>query len=189
MGQYAPIFALGVLAVVFCVLSLFASRLLAPRRATKAKVAPYECGIVPGRSAPERFPVRFFLVAMLFIVFDVEIVFLYPWAVAHGSLGWFGLAAILIFSFAVFESFVYLIGKGALEWGPGTRSGGALSQSAERNSETTIHKLGPEVDEPGLIIQPAPLASSSPAHPAAEGASHPASSSQSHPAAEVESVR
>ena len=187
MGQYAPIFALGVLAVVFCGLSLFASRLLAPRRATRAKAAPYECGIVPGRSAPERFPVRFFLVAMLFIVFDVEIVFLYPWAVAHGSLGWFGLAAILIFSFAVFESFVYLIGKGALEWGPGNRPVSGLSQSAESNFETTIHKLGPEADEPGLIGQS--VSSGQSVSPASPSAPHSSAQGEAHPADEVESVR
>ena len=118
MGQYLPILALGVLAVVFCALSFVASRLMAPRRPTRAKNAPYECGIVSQVEIPERFPVRFFLVAMIFIVFDVEIVFLYPWAVTHGALGLFGLVAIGIFSFAVFESFVYLISKGALDWGP-----------------------------------------------------------------------
>ena len=179
MGQYAPIFALGVLAVVFCGLSLAASRLLAPRRSTKAKNAPYECGIVPGRSAPERFPVRFFLIAMIFIVFDVEIVFLYPWAVAHGSLGLFGLVAILIFSFAVFESFVYLIGKGALEWGPGSQERLGVPSSDARSPETTIHRLGPEVTEPGLVSLLSSSAASAPHPPAAE---HP-------PAGDVEVIR
>ena len=79
MGQYLPVVALIVLAVLFAALSLIASRLLAPRRSTVAKRAPYECGIVPGRESPERFPVRFYLVAMIFIVFDIEIIFLYPW--------------------------------------------------------------------------------------------------------------
>jgi len=70
---------------------------------------------------PERFPVRFYLVAMIFIVFDIEIIFFYPWAMAHRGIGLFGLVAALIFTVAVFESFVYLIGNGALEWGPRRR--------------------------------------------------------------------
>ncbi len=83
-----------------------------------AKSAPYECGIIPDREPPQRFPVKFFLVAMIFIVFDIEIIFLFPWAVVYRSLGPFGLFAIVIFAAAVFESFVYLISNGALDWGP-----------------------------------------------------------------------
>ena len=84
MAQYLPIFALLVLAVLFAALSFAASKLLAPRNPTEEKLAPYECGIIPGREPPQRFPVRFYLVAMLFIVFDIEIVFLYPWAMTYG---------------------------------------------------------------------------------------------------------
>ena len=73
---------------------------------------------MPTKETPERFPVKFFLVAMIFIVFDIEIIFFYPYALAYGSLGVFGLAMIMLFTFAVFESFVYLISNGALEWGP-----------------------------------------------------------------------
>ena len=87
MGQYLPIFALMVLAVLFATISAVASRVLAPRRETRPKVAPYESGIVPGREPPQRFGVRFYLVAMIFIVFDIEIIFLYPWAMAHTELG------------------------------------------------------------------------------------------------------
>ncbi|MDP4641780.1 MAG: NADH-quinone oxidoreductase subunit A, partial [Ilumatobacteraceae bacterium] len=83
MGQYLPIVVLTALAVVFAALSLVASKLLAPNRPNSAKDAPYECGIVPSRESPERFPVSFYLVAMLFIMFDIEIVFAYPYAVAH----------------------------------------------------------------------------------------------------------
>ncbi|MDH3753826.1 MAG: NADH-quinone oxidoreductase subunit A [Acidimicrobiia bacterium] len=118
LGQYLPILALGVLAVLFAAVSFVASKLLAPRRPTSAKAAPYECGIVPTKEAPERFPVRFFLVAMIFIVFDIEIIFIYPWATIFEGLGLYGLVAMLIFAFAVFESFVYLVGNGALDWGP-----------------------------------------------------------------------
>ncbi len=116
MGQYLPILMLGVLAGVFGVVSVFVSHLMSPKNPNPIKQAPYECGVDPIVEPPERFPVKFFLVAMIFIVFDVEIIFFYPWAVAHGALGLFGLVAVLIFSFAVLESFVYLISKGALNW-------------------------------------------------------------------------
>ena len=118
MGQYLPIVVLAGLALVFGVVSVMASHLLAPKKPNPIKESPYECGVDPVVDPPERFPVKFFLVAMIFIVFDVEIIFFYPWAISHGALGLFGLVAILIFSFAVFESFVYLISQGALNWGP-----------------------------------------------------------------------
>ena len=145
LGQYLPIFALMILAILFAALSFGASRLLAPRRSTEAKAAPYECGIVPGKEAPERFPVRFFLVAMIFIVFDIELIFIYPWAVQHREFGLFGLVAILIFAFAVFESFVYLIGNGALDWGPLRRLRAERPEvSLERTAETTVRRVGLE---------------------------------------------
>ena len=161
LGQYLPLLALFALAALFAAGSLVASGLLAPRRPTVPKLDPYECGIVPTRETPERFPVRFFLVAMIFIVFDVEIVLFYPYAVARGGLGLFGLVALLIFTFAVFESFVYLIGAGALEWGPvskpqpetSTPAPQAEAQemvSAGRTVKTTVRRVGLEgrlVDE------------------------------------------
>ncbi|MFT5201750.1 MAG: NADH-quinone oxidoreductase subunit A [Candidatus Aldehydirespiratoraceae bacterium] len=145
LGQYLPLLALFVLAAAFAAGSFLASGLLAPRDPSEAKQAPYECGIVPTREAPERFPVRFFLVAMIFIVFDIEIIFFYPWAVAYGGLGIFGLVLILIFSFAVFESFIYLIGNGALEWGPMKQVNAPSGMlSSERTTETTIRRVGLE---------------------------------------------
>jgi len=146
LGQYLPIVVLLVLAFLFAALSFVASRLLAPRSPNDRKAAPYECGIIPGRETPERFPVRFFLVAMIFIVFDIEIIFFYPWAIAHEGLGLFGLVAVLIFSAAVFESFVYLIGNGALEWGPLRRVRHAVSPY--RTASSTIRRVG--VREVGL---------------------------------------
>ena len=146
IGQYLPIVVLLILAVLFAALSFVASRLLAPRSPNDRKAAPYECGIIPGRETPERFPVRFYLVAMIFIVFDIEIIFFYPWAIAHGDLGLFGLVAVLIFSAAVFESFVYLIGNGALEWGPLRRVRHAVSP--HRTASSTVRRAG--VREVGL---------------------------------------
>src|SRR5215510_16425300 len=99
MDQYFPIVVLLALAVVFGLLSAMVSKLLAPKLETEAKAAPYECGIVPRKDPPERFPVRFYLVAMIFIIFDIEIIFLYPWAVIFRRLGAFGLVEILVFAF------------------------------------------------------------------------------------------
>ncbi len=143
MAQYLPVLALLVLAGLFAALSFVASKLLAPRNPTVEKLAPYECGITPGRDLPERFPVRFYLVAMLFVIFDIEIVFLYPWAVNYEALGLFGLVAVLIFSALVFESFVYLISKGALEWGPlqVSRRQDPM-RGAERTTTSTVRRVG-----------------------------------------------
>jgi len=148
LGQYLPIVVLLALAFLFAALSFVVSRLLAPRRPNDRKAAPYECGIIPGRETPERFPVRFFLVAMIFIVFDIEIIFFYPWAMAHRGLGLYGLVAVLLFSAAVFESFVYLIGNGALEWGPVKRVRNDAAVSATRTTTSTIRRIG--VREVGL---------------------------------------
>jgi NADH-quinone oxidoreductase subunit A len=122
MGQYLPVVAMAALAVLFAAISLVVSKLLAPKKATAAKLAPYECGIVPSRDAPGRFPVSFYLVAMLFIMFDIEVIFLYPYAIAHESLGAFGFGAIMFFSVVFFLSFVYEVGRGGLDWGPMQRS-------------------------------------------------------------------
>jgi NADH-quinone oxidoreductase subunit A len=157
MGQYLPVVALTVLAAVFAALSLVASKLLAPRRSTVPKRAPYECGIVPGREAPERFPVRFYLVAMIFIVFDIEIIFLYPWAVNYRNLGVFGLVEIVVFAVAVVVSLLYVVGKGALEWGPAKQAQPVSPMvSAERTAATTVRRVGlegrPEQPEPGKEV-------------------------------------
>nr|MBU6202492.1 NADH-quinone oxidoreductase subunit A [Acidobacteriota bacterium] len=130
MGQYLPIVVLTALAVVFGVLSLVASKLLAPRRPNSAKDAPYECGIVPSRESPERFPVSFYVVAMLFIMFDIEIIFAYPYAVAHETLGAFGFWEMIAFSAVFFVTFVYVVARGALAWGPAKKE----SKVADVNS-------------------------------------------------------
>ena len=144
MGQYLPILVLAVLAVLFAAISRLASGILNPSRPNPAKVAPYECGIVPGKEPPERFPVRFYLVAMIFIVFDIEIIFFFPWASVYSELGAFGLGAILIFAAAVFESFVYLIGNGALDWGPMKQGRVSAVVNASRTTESTIRRVGLE---------------------------------------------
>ncbi len=136
MGQYLPILFLGVLAGIFAAASIFASHLLAPKKPNPVKQSPYECGVDPVVEPPDRFPVKFFLVAMIFIVFDVEIIFFYPWAVAHGALGLFGLVAVLIFSFAVLETFLYLISHGALKWGAISWAASKVSEAKNENGST-----------------------------------------------------
>ncbi len=143
--QYLPLVALGLLGILFAALSFPVNKLLAPKRPNDKKNSAYECGIEPARDTPERFPVRFFLIAMIFIVFDIELIFFYPWAVANGALGTFGFLAILIFTAAVFESFVYLIGNGALEWGPVHQAQKLTAAVSEgRTTRSTIRKVGVE---------------------------------------------
>lgn len=149
MGQYLPVLALAVLAGLFAGISFLAARFLNPPRPNAAKVAPYECGVVDQAPAPERFPVRFYLIAMIFIVFDIEIIFLYPFTTVYRELGTFGILAIVIFALAVFESFVYLIANGALDWGPRRmerRQSGMVD--AARTAGTTVRRVGLEGREP-----------------------------------------
>jgi NADH-quinone oxidoreductase subunit A len=87
-----------------------------PRRPTPAKLAPYECGIVPEQVPRDRFPVKFYVVAMLFIVFDIETIFLFPWAVTFRQLGLFGLVEMAIFIGLVFVAYLYVWQRGGLEW-------------------------------------------------------------------------
>nr|WP_202512345.1 NADH-quinone oxidoreductase subunit A [Streptomyces sp. SID3343] len=116
--MYAPILVLGGIALAFGVVSLVMGALTGPKRYNRAKLEAYECGIEP-TPQPEgggRFPVKYYLTAMLFIVFDIEIVFLYPWAVYFDSLGMFGLVEMALFVAAVFVAYAYLWRRGGLEW-------------------------------------------------------------------------
>ena len=145
MGPYLAVVALVVLAVLFAAISLVVSVFLNKRNPNAAKVAPYECGIVPSREPPSRFPVSFYLVAMLFIMFDIEIVFLYPYAVSRRTLGGYGFWEVVSFSAVFFLAIVYVVAKGALDWGPMQRRravDGAVSP--ERTSTTTVRRVGLE---------------------------------------------
>jgi NADH-quinone oxidoreductase subunit A len=118
MADYLPILVMAGVVVAFVSLSFTASQLLAPQRPNAAKQAPYECGIVPEAEPPERFPVKFYLVAMSFIVLDVEIVFLYPFSIVFRGLGLFALVAMGVFVLVLLVPFAYLLSVGALDWGP-----------------------------------------------------------------------
>ncbi|MGH9116835.1 MAG: NADH-quinone oxidoreductase subunit A [Acidimicrobiales bacterium] len=147
MDDYLPLVTLLVVGVLFATISVTVSKLLAPRNVTQAKTAPYESGIIPSREPPERFPVRFYLVAMIFIIFDIEIVFLYPYAVVHQRLGAYGVWEMVIFAAAVFAAFVYLIANGALDWGPvkrGRRVEDPGMITATRTATTTVRRVGLE---------------------------------------------
>jgi len=147
MAQYLPLLVLCVLAIIFGAVSVLASRLLAPRRPSAAKSAPYECGIVPSREPPERFPVSFYVVAMLFVMFDIEIIFVYPYAVTRGVFGdnnmaTFAFWEMVAFSAVFFVAFVYVVARGALDWGPLQLSRRATGDmvTPERTSTTTIRR-------------------------------------------------
>ena len=134
MVQYLPILAMMVLVALFVLGSFAASTLLAPKNTNPAKTAPYESGIVPEIAPAERFPVKFYLVAMTFIVLDVEIVFLYPFTTVYRALGVYGLVAMGVFLVTLLVPFAYLLSTGALDWGPIRRVTERLGDSVLRAS-------------------------------------------------------
>jgi NADH-quinone oxidoreductase subunit A len=143
VADYLPILLLLIVATLFVFGSFVASALLGPkRRESSAKIGPYECGIVPEHEPAERFPVKFYLVAMIFIIFDIEVIFLYPWAVLFGQLGLFGLIEMVLFSVSVVVAFTYLISNGALDWGPVANLRGVENAIGARSSSSTIRRVG-----------------------------------------------
>jgi len=114
---YVPILVLAALAALFAVFSLVAGALAGPRRWNRAKLESYESGIEPTPgNIRTRFPVKYYITAMLFIVFDIEIIFLYPWAVAFDRLGVFGLVEMFLFVVTVLVAYAYVWRRGGLEW-------------------------------------------------------------------------
>jgi NADH-quinone oxidoreductase subunit A len=133
LSEYLGVALLAALALVFAVGSLAASALLRPSRPTPAKLAPYECGIEPLRlPSGERFSVRFYVVAMLFIIFDVEVIFLFPWAVAARELGLFGLVEMAVFLGLVLVAYVYVWRGGGLDWSADDRRAATAQVAAAR---------------------------------------------------------
>ena len=116
LGAYLPILVLVVIAVLFGLGSVIFSTLIGQKKPSEVKLAPYECGCEPVGSARERFSIKFYMVAMLFILFDIEAVFLYPWAVTFHQLGLYGLIEMVLFIVILFVGYVYLLRKRALEW-------------------------------------------------------------------------
>lgn len=118
LSAYVPIVGLFALAAAFALFSIGVSTLLGPKRFNRAKLEAYECGIEPSPRpvGGGRFPVKFYLTAMLFIVFDIEIIFLYPWAVSFNALGLFGFVEMVLFIATVFVAYAYVWRRGGLDW-------------------------------------------------------------------------
>lgn len=116
MTEYFFISVFAVVALVVVGVLLALSTILGPRNPTPQKLIPYECGVIPREEAKGRFPVRFATIAMLFIIFDIEVVFMYPWAVALDQLKLFGLIEMAFFIAILGVAYVYIWGRGGLEW-------------------------------------------------------------------------
>ncbi len=118
MNLYAPIVVLLVIAAAFVAVTIITSVSVGPKRYNRAKYDSYECGIEPTPHAAGggRFPVKYYITAMLFIVFDIEIVFLYPWAVTFDAMGTFALVEMILFIATVFIAYFYVLRRGGLEW-------------------------------------------------------------------------
>lgn len=118
MTLYLPILVLGAIALGFAVFSVAISALVGPKRYNRAKLEPYECGIEPTQQpvGGGRFPVKYYLTAMLFIIFDIEIIFLYPWAVAFDRMGLFGLVEMGLFLLVILVVYAYVWRRGGLDW-------------------------------------------------------------------------
>lgn len=116
LPDYLPIVILLIFAAGLAFVIILLSYLVGPRKSTKVKLSPYECGMTPIGSPRERFSVKFYLIAMLFIIFDIEAVFLYPWAVLYKKLGLFGFVEMMVFIAILLVGFIYVWKKGALEW-------------------------------------------------------------------------
>ena len=115
-AEYIPIVIFLVLATAFPVGALLAAKLVRPSSPYAAKLRPYECGIEPESDSRGRYTVRFYIVAILFVIFDVETIFLFPWAVQFKVLGAFGLVEMLIFLAILVAAYIWVYAKGALEW-------------------------------------------------------------------------
>jgi NADH-quinone oxidoreductase subunit A len=117
MQGWLSILIMIALGAGFALISVLLSHVLGPRKPTPEKLAPYECGMPPVGDARERQSVKFYLVAMIFLLFDIEVAFLYPWAMALRGLGWPGFAQVVLFILLLLFGYVYVWRKGALDWG------------------------------------------------------------------------
>ncbi len=116
LDVYIPVFLFILVALGFAIFTLMVAGLVHPRRYNRVKLQAYECGIEPLTDARDRYSVRYYLVAMLFVIFDVETVFMFPWAVIMDELALFGLIEMLVFLFILVVGYVYAWRKGALDW-------------------------------------------------------------------------
>jgi NADH-quinone oxidoreductase subunit A len=113
---YLPIFLFGVVAMAFPIAALAVFKLVRPAAPISTKLEAYECGIRAASDSRGRYTVRFYIIAILFVIFDVETIFLFPWAVRYRQLGWFGVAEVAIFLAILIVGYIWAYKKGALEW-------------------------------------------------------------------------
>ena len=123
MQGWLSILIMIALGAGFALVSILLSSVLGPRKPTPEKLAPYECGMPPVGDARERQSVKFYLVAMIFLLFDIEVAFLYPWAMALRDLGWTGLVQVVLFILLLLAGYAYVWRKGVLDWGNESGSG------------------------------------------------------------------
>jgi NADH-quinone oxidoreductase subunit A len=116
LAGYVPIFLFMGLSFLFPIVTLFVARLIRPQTGGKGKLMPYECGVDPESDARQRYAIRYYVVAILFVIFDVETIFLFPWAIIYRKLALFGLAEMLVFLGILIVGYVWIIKKGALDW-------------------------------------------------------------------------
>jgi NADH-quinone oxidoreductase subunit A len=116
MEAYIPLFVMILIGLAFGASNILLAEKLGPKRSTREKLSTYESGMEPVKTARERFSVKFYLVAMMFILFDIEIVFMYPWAVQFKELGMNGFVAMILFMVLLFSGYLYVLKKGALKW-------------------------------------------------------------------------
>ena len=113
---YVPILIFILLAFLFPVVTLLVAKLIRPQTGGEGKLMPYECGVDPDSNARQRYAIRYYVVAILFVIFDVETIFLFPWAIIYRKLAVFGLVEMLVFLGILIVGYVWIIKKGALDW-------------------------------------------------------------------------
>lgn len=116
MSEYVPLVGLGVIVVLMTAALPVVSSLLGRSRPSERKLMPYECGIIPEQEAIGPVPIKFSLTCMSFLIFDIELVFLYPWAAAYGKLGLYGFFAMLVFVAILAVGYLYEWKRGAFDW-------------------------------------------------------------------------
>lgn len=116
LAGYIPVIVMVLIGIIFGASNILLAEFVGPRRPNKEKNSTYESGMEPIKSARERFSVKFYMVAMLFILFDIEVVFMYPWAVQFKTLGMIGFVAMFLFMILLFAGYIYIVKKGALKW-------------------------------------------------------------------------
>jgi NADH-quinone oxidoreductase subunit A len=113
---YLPIFIFLAIAILFPTVTIIAAKLIRPSAPSVTKLEAYECGIKAASDSRGRYTVRFYIIAILFVIFDVETIFLFPWAIRYKSLGWFGVAEMVVFLAILIVGYIWAYKKGALDW-------------------------------------------------------------------------